>query len=213
MGVAVPAIFCTVALPAYAYRAGDPAPTSGTAALEAYKTSAAQSAEVDLSADLEAAAVAPASRDGYSTTSAAELQVAARLAAYRSYSGPNVADLLQNPPYQSYDGSTIVAIAEQYLGSPYVYGGNTPAGFDCSGFTQFVFAHVGISLAHSSMAQGQMTAIAPGAAMPGDLVVMDGGHHVGIYIGNGQFIHASTPATGVKIGVPWGSYWFIRPGA
>jgi cell wall-associated NlpC family hydrolase len=129
-----------------------------------------------------------------------------------SYSGPSVRDLLANPPYPSYDPSTIVSIAMQYLGSPYVYGGASPAGFDCSGFTQFVFAHVGISLPHSSSAQGRLTAIAPEAAMPGDLIMLNGGGHVGIYLGNGTFIHASTPETGVKISKPWSSYWFVRPG-
>jgi peptidoglycan DL-endopeptidase CwlO len=207
MGVAVPAIFCTVALPAYAYRSGDAA-HAATAELEEYKAAAAQSLAVV--AAPEPAEVA--SRDGYTTTSAAELARAAQIAAYRAYSGPSVRDLLANPPYPNYDPSTIVSIAMQYLGSPYVYGGSSPAGFDCSGFTQFVFAHVGISLPHSSSAQGRMTAIAPEAAMAGDLVVMDGGGHVGIYLGNGTFIHASTPATGVKISQPWGNYWFVRPG-
>ena len=121
-------------------------------------------------------------------------------------------DLLANPPYPGYNPDTIVSIAMQYLGSPYVYGGASPAGFDCSGFTQFVFAHVGISLPHSSSAQGRMTAIDPAAMLPGDLIITDGGGHVGIYIGNGQMIHASTPATGVKISAPWGSWWVVRAG-
>jgi len=139
----------------------------------------------------------------------ARIAQAARLA---SYSGPSVRDLLANPPYPSYDPSTITSIAMQYLGAPYAYGGSSPAGFDCSGFTQFVFAHVGISLPHSSSAQGRLTAIAPEAAMAGDLIILDGGGHVGIWLGNGTFIHASTPSTGVKISSPWGSYWFVRPG-
>lgn len=208
MGVAVPAIFCTVALPAYGYRSSDAANAAETAELEAYKASGAQTLEV-------AATAAPATvsgLDGYTTTSAAELARVAQAARMASYSGPSVRDLLTNPPYQTYDGATIVSIAMQYLGAPYVYGGASPAGFDCSGFTQFVFAHVGIALPHSSSAQGRLTAIAPSAAMPGDLVVMDGGGHVGIYLGNGTFIHASTPETGVKISAPWGSYWFVRPG-
>jgi len=208
MGVAVPAIFCTVALPAYAYRSADAANAASSAELETYKADAAQS--LDVAATTEPVAIT--GHDGYTTTSAAELARIAQAARMASYSGPSVRDLLTNPPYQTYDGATIVSIAMQYLGSPYVYGGASPAGFDCSGFTQFVFAHVGIALPHSSSAQGRLTAIAPEAAMPGDLVVMDGGGHVGIYLGNGQFIHASTPATGVKISAPWGSYWFVRPG-
>ena len=205
MGIAVPAIFATVALPAYAYRAGQETPTAD---LEAYKADAAQSLEVTSLA--EPAAVT--GFDAYTTTSAAELARAAQAAAFRAYGGPTVRDLLANPPYPGYDPNTIVSIAMQYLGSPYVYGGATPAGFDCSGFTQFVFAHVGISLPHSSSAQGRMTAIAPEAAMAGDLVIPDGGGHVGIYLGDGTMIHASTPATGVKISKPWGNYWFVRVG-
>lgn len=202
MGVAVPSIFATVALPAYAYRDAD-APVDGSVALLG-----AQSAEVAVPVE----PVEVTGLDAYGATSAAEMRRIAQAAAYASYSGPSVRDLLANPPYPGYDPNTIVSIAMQYLGSPYVYGGASPAGFDCSGFTQFVFAHVGIALPHSSTAQGRMTAIAPEAAMAGDLVLTDGGGHVGIYLGNGTMIHASTPATGVKISKPWGSYWFVRVG-
>jgi cell wall-associated NlpC family hydrolase len=211
MGVAVPAIFATVALPAYAYRPAAAATESATAQLEAAKAADAQTVEV-VEADALAAAPAVADRDAYDATSALEMARIAAAARMASYSGPSVRDLLANPPYPNYDPSTIVSIAMQYLGSPYVFGGASPAGFDCSGFTQFVFANVGIALPHSSSAQGRMTAIAPEAAMAGDLVLLDGGGHVGIYLGNGTFIHASTPATGVKISKPWGSYWFVRPG-
>jgi cell wall-associated NlpC family hydrolase len=209
MGVAVPAIFCTVALPAYAYRSADAAnAATETAELEAYKASSAQS--LDVVSDVDPAAVT--SRDLYTTTSAAELARVAQAARMASYSGPSVRDLLANPPYPNYDPSTIVSIAMQYLGAPYAYGGASPAGFDCSGFTQFVFAHVGISLPHSSSAQGRLTAIAPEAAMAGDLIILDGGGHVGIWLGDGTMIHASTPETGVKISKPWGPHWFVRVG-
>jgi cell wall-associated NlpC family hydrolase len=206
MGVAVPAIFCTVALPAYAYRSGDAA-HAATGELEVYKAAEAQTLEVVAG---EAAVVT--GLDSYTTTSAAERARIAQAALMASYSGPSVGDLLANPPYPNYDPSTIVSIARSYLGAPYVYGGASPAGFDCSGFTQFVFAHVGISLPHSSSAQGQYTAIAPEAAMPGDLIILNGGGHVGIYLGDGTFIHASTPETGVKISRPWGPHWFVRVG-
>ena len=205
MGLVVPAIFCTVALPAYAYRPAA-APGSDTAALEEYKSDEAQTLSV------VADPVLAADRDAYGATSAAEMARIAQAARMASYGGPSVRELLANPPYPNYDPSTIVSIAMQYLGSPYAYGGASPAGFDCSGFTQFVFANVGVSLAHSSSAQGRLTAIAPEAAIAGDLIILDGGGHVGIWLGDGTFIHASTPSTGVKISRPWGSYWFVRPG-
>jgi cell wall-associated NlpC family hydrolase len=204
MGVAVPSIFATVALPAYAYRPTDAEAADAATALSA----SAQTLEVDAAIEVKDVA----RRDAYGATSAAEMARIAQAAAFASYGGLSVRDLLANPPYPRYDPDTVVSIAMKYLGSPYVYGGASPAGFDCSGFTQFVFAHVGISLPHSSSAQGAMTAIAPGAAMPGDLVITDGGGHVGIYLGNGKMIHASTPSTGVKISQPWGSYWFVRVG-
>jgi cell wall-associated NlpC family hydrolase len=210
MGVAVPAIFATVALPAYAYRPASAA-ENATAQLEAAKAADAQTTEV-VESDALALAVAAPTRDEYTTTSAAEIARAAMAARMASYSGPSVRDLLANPPYPNYDPSTITSIAMQYLGYPYVYGGASPAGFDCSGFTQFVFANVGIALPHSSSAQGRLTAIDPAAALPGDLIILNGGGHVGIWLGDGTFIHASTPATGVKISRPWGSYWIVRPG-
>lgn len=207
MGLVVPALFSTVALPAYAYRGDADAVTgaASTAALEAYKVAEAQSA------DVVGIAPAIADRDGYTAVSAAEMAAAAAAAAPR-YRGPSVGDLLANPPYPNYDLNTIVSIAYQYLGSPYRFAGADPSGFDCSGFTQFVYAHVGVGLPHSSAAQGSMTAIDPAAALPGDIVVLDGGGHVGIYIGGGQMIHAPYEGTVVRVQAMWGSYWFVRPG-
>ena len=101
------------------------------------------------------------------------------------------------PPSQ-YGG--VVGIAMQYLGVPYVWGGATPAGFDCSGFVQYVYAQVGVSLPHQAAAQWNYgTPISEDQLEPGDLVFFDGLGHVGIYIGGGQFIHAPHTGDVVKI--------------
>jgi len=91
----------------------------------------------------------------------------------------------------------ILAKAAQYLGTAYVYGGSTPAGFDCSGFTQYVFASNGIKLSRSAHAQiSDGVKVSKDELLPGDLVFFSEGNtgyasHVGIYAGNGAFIHSS----------------------
>ena len=96
------------------------------------------------------------------------------------------------PPTQ-YSG--VVGIAMQYLGVPYVWGGASPGGFDCSGLVMYVYAQVGVSLPHYTGAQWQMgVPVSQSDLQPGDLVFFDGLGHVGIYIGGGEFIHA--PHTG-----------------
>lgn len=96
-------------------------------------------------------------------------------------------------------GEEIVAYAKQYLGCPYVYGGSGSSSFDCSGFTMYVYKHFGYSLSHSASAQSNRGEyVAKENLQPGDLVffleypTMDGIGHCGIYIGNGEFIHASS---------------------
>ncbi|WP_026459946.1 C40 family peptidase [Schaalia suimastitidis] len=107
-------------------------------------------------------------------------------------------------------GSDIVSIAMQYIGTPYVYGGTTPAGFDCSGFTQYVYALAGISIPRTSGAQGAAgTKISYAEAQPGDLVWHAYGH-VGIYAGNGMVIEARRPGVPLSYGPLWGYDAFIR---
>jgi cell wall-associated NlpC family hydrolase len=96
----------------------------------------------------------------------------------------------------------IVSIAAQYLGVPYVWAGATPRGFDCSGLVQYVFAQVGISLPHNTVAQWHdpsAVSVPRDALQPGDLVFFNGLDHVGIYIGNGYFIDAPHTGTDVRI--------------
>ncbi|MGC5628301.1 C40 family peptidase [Georgenia sp. Z1344] len=91
-------------------------------------------------------------------------------------------------------GSSIVAIARQYVGVPYVWGGTSPSGWDCSGFTSYVFAQAGISIPRSSAAQrGAGQVVSAAEARPGDLVWWPG--HIGIYTGDGNHIAARNPGT------------------
>ncbi|TRW44568.1 C40 family peptidase [Georgenia yuyongxinii] len=115
-------------------------------------------------------------------------------------------------PAPAASASAIVNYARQFVGTPYVYGGVTPAGFDCSGFTQYVFANSGIGLPRSSSAQASAgTRVSAAEAQAGDLVWWPG--HVGIYTGNGNHIAARQPGTALYEGaIPHSSPVFIRIG-
>ena len=111
----------------------------------------------------------------------------------------NQEEVEQNTNSNTSRGQEIVNYAKQYLGCRYVYGGSGPSTFDCSGFTMYVYEHFGISLSHSAIAQSKNgTYVSKQDLQPGDLVffkdyeTMDGIGHCGIYIGDGNFIHASS---------------------
>jgi len=94
--------------------------------------------------------------------------------------------------------SAAASIALRYLGVPYVYGGASPSGFDCSGLVMYVYAQLGISLPHYTVAQWNATEPISSPA-PGDLVFFNGLGHVGIYIGGGRFVDAPHTGSVVRI--------------
>jgi cell wall-associated NlpC family hydrolase len=111
------------------------------------------------------------------------------------------------PPVNTTAGDAIVACAKKYLGVRYVYGGSSPSGFDCSGFTQYVMKQCGYTIRRTASTQfkNNGTAVNRANLAPGDLVFFRAkgsayaATHVGIYIGGGQFIHASTTGSTVRI--------------
>ena len=102
-------------------------------------------------------------------------------------------------PPASKTGQAVAEYAMQFSGYPYVYGGNQPTGWDCSGFVQYVFAQFGVSLPHQS--GSQMSVGSPVAslmeAQPGDILV--NGSHAAIYIGNGMVMNAMSPSQGTGV--------------
>jgi cell wall-associated NlpC family hydrolase len=106
-----------------------------------------------------------------------------------------------HPTIVAQEQASIVGFARRLVGVRYSYGGSSPAsGFDCSGFTRFVYAHFGIDLPHYAGAQYDLgRGVSRAALKPGDLVFFDGLGHVGIYVGGGRFIHAPHTGTSVSI--------------
>jgi peptidoglycan DL-endopeptidase CwlO len=110
----------------------------------------------------------------------------------------SVEEAIAPAPDARYGG--VVGIAMQYLGTPYVWGGASPGGFDCSGFIMYVYSQVGVSLPHHAASQyGMGSPVSREELQPGDLVFFNGLGHAGIYIGGGQFIHAPHTGDVVKI--------------
>ena len=117
-------------------------------------------------------------------------------------------------PSQVSKGQEIADYALQFLGYRYVYGGSSPKGFDCSGLTTYVYKQFGYTL--NRTCSGQLdngTPVSMSELQPGDIVIFRKGNsskratHVGLYIGNNQFIHASTPTKGVIISKMSDSYY------
>ena len=112
----------------------------------------------------------------------------------------------ETPSSGSVTGSAIIAYAKQFLGCKYVYGGMSPSGFDCSGFTSYVYKHFGYSLNRTSSGQrSNGVAVDKSNLKAGDILCFNG--HVGIYIGGGSFIHAANPSKGVIISSLSESYY------
>ncbi len=127
----------------------------------------------------------------------------------------SVSAFQNSPNYLDGKARQIIATAKKYIGVPYLWAGTTPKGFDCSGYTQYVFKQNGISLSRTTTTQyKEGTYVRRSNLQPGDLVFFEntyreGISHVGIYIGDGNFIHASS-SKGVTITPLSNPYWDAR---
>jgi cell wall-associated NlpC family hydrolase len=196
----IPGLLATVALPAYGAATSSTGAERASIAQQRDVTEDAQKLHVVATAD----ATAIPARDSFG--------VVAPPAAVGS--GRPFGSLMTNPPLPGFNLAGVAGVAGRYLGVPYVLGGESPSGFDCSGLVAYVYAQFGIRLPHSSSAQARIgTRIARSAALPGDVVVMDGGSHVGIYVGGGRMIHAPKPGRAVSVEAIYDSnYYFVRFG-
>jgi cell wall-associated NlpC family hydrolase len=127
------------------------------------------------------------------------------LGAHARHVGIQTRTLLSNTARMT----SLVQFARRFVGVPYVYGGGSPStGFDCSGFTRFVYGRFGIVLPHQASQQFAMGQSVPlGSLQPGDLVFFDGLGHVGLYLGGNLFIHA--PHTGARVEIDSLSGWYL----
>ncbi|MEE6281418.1 C40 family peptidase [Georgenia sunbinii] len=169
----------------------------------------------------EAARVAEAEAAAIAEQRAAESASRSRSAAPAAATGSSAAASTESSgstataPAPAASGNAIVDIAFRYVGTPYVWGGSSPSGFDCSGFTWYVFQQLGIDIPRGSSAQRNAgTVVSASEAQPGDLVWWPG--HVGIYTGNGNHIAARNTSKPLQAGpishVGRGTPTFIRIG-
>lgn len=137
----------------------------------------------------------------------------AQVQAFQQEEASRSAERTAITPPASKTGQAVAEYAMQFSGYPYVYGGNQPSGWDCSGFVQYVFARFGVTLPHQS--GSQMSVGSPVAslaeAQPGDILA--NGSHAAIYIGNGMVVNAMSPSQGTgvaPVGMVMGGSYAIR---
>jgi len=147
--------------------------------------------------------LAPRATASTASSSAATTALGLPVATSRlTAAAPDFASLLATAQHSQPDGAAVVSSAEKYLGVPYVFGGNTPSGLDCSGLVQRAYADLGITLPRVAADQAHVGTAVPGLAQaqPGDILAFgEPAHHVALYLGNNLMIAAPEPGDRVKI--------------
>jgi cell wall-associated NlpC family hydrolase len=188
--MAATGLMATFALPSFGY---NPAYTARTGLVNAEQAdSESQSLQVQSEAGVSY------DRGSFSATEDTVSEVTTSF----SYSGPRYTDYLASPRFDQLNSANVMKAAAELVGTPYVLGGQTPAGIDCSGYVMFVYAQFGIEMPHSVYQQSRLPfaeKIALEDAVPGDIVVFNDYSHNGIYAGNGNFYHAPQPGDKVKL--------------
>jgi len=190
--LSTPGLMATVALPSYGF-SPDITVSAGLGV---------DSELVQLSAPSQGLSVATVkavsfSRGEFETADASEFQVKP---SRDRYTGPLAADYLAIPRFTQITSSNLMKAAAELVGTPYVHGGQTPNGIDCSGYVLFVYSQFGVELPHSVYQQAKNAETIPiEEAVPGDIVVFNDFSHNGIYAGNGNFYHAPQPGDRVKL--------------
>lgn len=175
--------------------------------LEANKDKLAQLAASEDAAKAAAATAAVAATPSATSTSTASSSAASSSANTSTTSASSSASASQAPASNtssvSVSGGSIASNAAKYIGVPYVYGGTSPSGFDCSGLIYYAAKEAGINLPRTSQAQSTLGSyVSVSDLQAGDLVFWGGvgsAYHVGIYIGGGQYLHAPAPGQSVTI--------------
>lgn len=186
-------LILTMGLPANAAdtTAGVSASTESGSAQAALAVTAAPTATVSFERPVVKTTAAPVIERVRAQSTATETATASRAADVTKDASAKLAGTVSSAA-----ASGLAAIAYTGIGHPYLWGGTTPNGWDCSGFTQWVYAQAGISIPRTNA----WTAMRPTSTpSPGDLVMQNGGAHVGIYVGNGMMISALNPGQGTLL--------------
>ena len=208
-------VITTFGLPAYAFSPDIAAQAAFTTASAGDFVDGEDTQDFTVGALVKATFVSTEAK--YKTGSASAIIYRQTIKDYIKWNGPTAADWIANPKYPRMSPDLIMKVAAQYVGTPYVFGGENPRGFDCSGYVKYVFSQFGIPMHHSVTGQAYMVEMGLAVkvkredARPGDLVILNNYSHDGIYAGNGQMYHAPRRGDDVKLApIFTDAYYLIR---